>query len=225
MTVTFSRPIGEKLRVVIVDDHDLIRDGLKRIIDQEDGMETVGEARNGQEAVRVAGALQPAIVLVDVSMPEMSGVELTRVLRSTCPAVNVIAVTRHREPGFVSAMLEAGASGYVLKQSPSDELLRAVRAVAAGDRYLDRTLTRAEGAWPSAGTRPASDQHDQLPVLNDTEERVLRLVAESHSNQEIAQQLSITAEDVSAIKSDAMQKAGLATRVQIVAYVRARGRG
>ena len=224
MTATFSRPMGEKLRVVIVDDHDLIRDGLKRIIDHEDGMETVGEARSGQEAVRVVGALQPAIVLVDVSMPEMSGVELTRVLRSTCPAVNVIAVTRHREPGFVSAMLEAGASGYVLKQSPSDELLRAVRAVAAGDRYLDRTLTRAEGAWPSAGMRLASDQPDEVPVLNDTEERVLRLVAGSHSNQEIAQQLSLTAEDVSAIKRDAMKKAGLATRVQVVAYIRARGR-
>jgi YesN/AraC family two-component response regulator len=97
--------MGEKLRVVIVDDHDLIRDGLKRIIDHEDGMETVGQARNGQEAVRVAGALQPAIVLVDVSMPGMSGVELTRVLRSTCPAVNVIAVTRHREPGFCSPEL------------------------------------------------------------------------------------------------------------------------
>jgi DNA-binding NarL/FixJ family response regulator len=224
MTATFSRPMGEKLRVVIVDDHDLIRDGLKRIIDHQDDMETVGEAGNGEEAVRAADVLQPTILLLDVSMPGMSGVEVTRVIRSTCPAVKVIAVTRHGEPGFVSAMLEAGATGYVLKQSRSDELIRAVRAVAAGNRYLDPTLTRAGRALPDAGLRPPSDQHDEVQVLNETEERVLRLVAGSHSNQEIAQQLSITTEDVSTIKSDAMHKAGLATRVQVVAYVRARGR-
>ena len=187
-------------------------------------METVGEARNGEEAIREVHALQPAIVLVDVSMPGMSGVEVTRVIRSGYPAVKVIGVTRHREPGFVSAMLEAGATGYVLKQSPSDELIRAVRSVAAGARYLDRALTRAEGASASAGVRPPSNQRDEVPVLNDTEERVLRLVAESQSNHEIAQQLSITTEDASTIKSDAMQKAGLTTRVQVVAYVRARGR-
>jgi DNA-binding NarL/FixJ family response regulator len=216
--------MGEKLRVVVVDDHDLIREGLKRLIDHEDDMKTVGEAQNGEEAVRVVGALQPTIVLLDVSMPGMSGVEVARVIRSACPAVKVIAVTRHGEAGFVSAMLEAGATGYVLKQSPSDELLHAMRSVAAGDRYLDRTLARAEGAPAGAGTLPPSDQSDEVPVLNDTEDRVLRLVAGSYSNQEIAQQLSITTEDVDRIKSDAMQKAGLATRVQIAAYVRARDR-
>jgi DNA-binding NarL/FixJ family response regulator len=215
MTTTFSRPTGQKLRVMVVDDNDLIRDGLKRVIDREHDMETVGEARNGEEALRLADALQPTILLLDVSMPGMSGVEVTRVMRTRCPAVKVIGVTRHPEPGFVSAMLEAGATGYVLKQSRSDELIRAVRSVAAGHRYLDQALTRAEGA---------SDQRDDGPVLNDTEERVLRLVAESQSNQEIAQQLSITTEDASTMKSDAMQKAGLVTRVQVVNYVRARGR-
>ena len=139
-------------------------------------------------------------------------------------AVKVIGVTRHRERGFVNAMLEAGATGYVLKQSPADELLRAVRSVAAGHRYLDRALTRAEGASASAGIRAPSDERDEVSVLNDTEERVLRLVAGSQSNQDIAQQLSITTEDVGTIKSDAMQKAGLATRVQVVNYFRARGR-
>jgi DNA-binding NarL/FixJ family response regulator len=224
MNTTFSRPMGEKLRVVVVDDHDLIRDALKRVIDHQEDMEIVGEARNGEEAVGVTDALQPTIVLVDVSMPGMSGVEVTREIRSTCPGVKVIAVTRHGERGFVSAMLEAGATGYVLKQSRSDELIRAVRSVAAGDRYLDPALTRAERASAGAGTRPPSDQRDEVPVLNDIEERVLRLLADSHSNQEIAQQLSITTEDVTWIKRDAMQKAGLGTRVQIADYVRARDR-
>jgi DNA-binding NarL/FixJ family response regulator len=223
MTATFSRLTGEKLRVVIVDDHDVVREELKRVVDQQHDMETVGEARDGEEAIRMADLLQPTILLLDVSMPGMSGVEVTRLIRSTCPAVKVIAVTRHREPGFVSAMLEAGVTGYVLKQSPSGELLRAMRSVAGGDRYLDRTLTRTEGASPGAGIRPPSAQRDEGPVLNDTEQRVLRLVAGAHSNQEIAQQLSITTDDVSTIKSDAMHKAGLTTRVQVVAYVHARG--
>lgn len=216
--------MGEKLPVVIVDDHDVIRKGLKWVINHEHDMETVGEARNGEEAIQVAAALQPTILLLDVSMPGMSGVEVTHVIRSTYPAVKVIAVTRHREPGFVSAMLEAGATGYVLKQSPSDELIRAVRSVAAGERYLDRALTRAEGASASAGIRPAFDQRDEVEVLNETEERVLRLVAGSQSNHEIAQQLSISTEDVGTIKSEAMRKAGLATRVQVMDYVRARER-
>lgn len=176
-------------------------------------METVGEARDGEEAIRVADVLQPTILLLDVSMRGMSGVEVTRVIRSTCPAVKVIAVTRHGEPGFVSAMLEAGATGYVRKQSPSDELLRAMRSIAAGDRYLDRTLTRSEGA----------SHQPEMPGLNDAEERVLHMIAESHSSHDIAQQLSIPTDDVSPIKSDAMRKAGLTTRVQVVAYVRARG--
>ena len=139
-TTTLSRPSGEKLRVVVVDDHDLVREGLKRVIDDEDDMETVGEARNGEEAIRVVGALLPAIVLVDVSMPGMSGMDVTRAIRAASPGVHVIGVTRHRERGFVNAMLGAGALGYVLKQSPSAELIRAVRSVAVGREYLDREL-------------------------------------------------------------------------------------
>jgi DNA-binding NarL/FixJ family response regulator len=216
--------MGNKLRVVIVDDYDVIREALKRVIDHEHDMETVGEARDGEEAIHVTDALQPTILLLDVSMPGMSGVEVTRVIRRTCPAVKVIGVTRHREPGFVSAMLEAGATGYVLKQSSSDELIRAVRAVAGGGRYLDRALTRAEGASASAGSRSPADPGDEVPVLSDTEERVLRLIARSHSTHQIAQQLSITTEDAGTLKTEAMRKAGLATRVQVVEYVRARGR-
>jgi DNA-binding NarL/FixJ family response regulator len=121
-------------------------------------------------------------------------------------------------------MLEAGAAGYVLKQSPSDELIRAVRSVAGGGQYLDRALTRAEGAAANAGIRSPADPRDAVSLLSDAEERVLRLVAGSHSTHQIAQQLSMTTEEAGTIKSDAMRKAGLATRVQVVEYVRARGR-
>ena len=224
MTTVLSRAMGDKLRVVIVDDHDVVREGLKRIVDSQDDMETVGEAHNGEEAIRLVHALQPTILIVDVSMPGMSGVDVTRVIRRECPAVIVLAVTRHGEPGFVSAMLEAGAAGYVLKQSPSHELPTALRAAAAGEQYLDRALTRAEGTSAGAALRPLPCHGDAVAVLNDTEERVLRLVAGSHTNHDIAQQLSITPDDVGTIKRDAMQKAGLATRVQVVEYVRARGR-
>lgn len=209
---------------MIVDDHDLIREGLKRVIDHEHDMETVGEAQSGAEGARAAEEFQPAIMLVDVSMPGMSGVELTRVIRATYPAIRVIGVTRHGEPGFVKAMLDAGATGYILKQSPNEELIRAVRSVAAGNRYLDPALTAAESGSAGTSVHASFAALDEAAPLSEVEELVLRLVAGLHSNEQIGKELSISIDDVGSIKSDAMQKAGLATRAQVVEYVRRRGR-
>lgn len=187
-------------------------------------MEAVGEAQNGEEGARVAEELQPSIVLVDVSMPGMSGVELTRAIRKKHPAMKVIGVTRHRESGFVRAMLDAGATGYILKQSPSHELIRAVRSVAAGNQYVDTALM-APGSAP-AGVRVDAPfaPRDEATALSDVEATVLQLVAGLHSNEQIGKQLSISIADVGSIKSDAMEKAGLATRAQVVEYVLRRGR-
>jgi DNA-binding NarL/FixJ family response regulator len=128
------------LRILVVDDHPQVRDAVTRTIETETDMQVVGEAADGPAAMRLCDAVHPTVALVDVSMPGWSGVKLTELITRTYPQVKVIAFTRHREEAFVDAMLQAGAAGYVLKHSPIEELTRAVRAVAAGARYIDRYL-------------------------------------------------------------------------------------
>lgn len=140
-----------KLRLILADDHDLVREGLRRIIENQDDMEVIGEARDGIEAVRLVNERRPDILLVDVSMPGMSGVDVTRTLRTSVPETRAIAVTRHRESRYLTALLDAGACGYVLKQSPSSELLRAIRSVAAGIAYVDAALRPKESPVVSPG--------------------------------------------------------------------------
>jgi DNA-binding NarL/FixJ family response regulator len=219
-----SAAMGATLRVIIVDDHRAIRDELKRVIDTEDDMDTIAVAGDGEEGVRLAAALRPTVMLVDVSMPGMSGAEVTRAVTCGCPEVKVIAVTRHREPEFLSAMLAAGASGYILKQSASGELLRAVRAVAAGHRYIDTALKPPSSAPARVSDSTLLQSESAMSPLDEFEEALLGLVAASHSNEEIAERLSISTAEVLRVKKRAMLKAGLKTRVDIIAHVQAYGR-
>jgi len=218
---------NEKLRVVLADDHELVRDGLRWIIDNQNDMEVVGEANNGADAVRLVADLRPAILIVDVSMPGMTGVEVTEVVRAASPETQVIGVTRHRDSQFVTAMLAAGAAGYVLKQSSSAELLQAVRTVAAGTRFIDRTLPQPGATDALNGDAALSRSQGTRRPLDDLEQAILELLASAHSESDIADRLSIRPEDVDAVKVRAMRKAGLRSRVEVVDYVRGRqyGRG
>ena len=139
-----QRSAPPKLGIVLADDHALVREGLKRLIEDQDDLEVVGEAKNGTEAVRLVAELRPSILLVDLSMPDLSGVEVTRAVRAGTPGTRVIGVTRHRDALSVAAMFAAGAAGYVLKQSSSGELLRAIRTVAAGTDFIDATLPQPD---------------------------------------------------------------------------------
>jgi DNA-binding NarL/FixJ family response regulator len=141
---------ANKVRIVLADDHQLVLAGLRGIIDNQDDMQVVAETTNGNDAVRLVVELRPAILLVDVSMPGMTGVDVTRAVRAAAPEARVIGVTRHRESKFVAAMFAAGAAGYVLKQSPSAELLRAIRMVTGGTDFIDSALPQRHGAdtWP-----------------------------------------------------------------------------
>lgn len=210
-----------RVSVLVADDHPLVRDGLKRMIDDQPDMVVVGEATNGPEAVEKAQRLAPRIVLLDVSMPEIDGITVAQTLTATCPAVRIIALTRHTETVFVAKMLGAGADGYVLKQSPTAELLRAVRAVATGEQYVDAALQVAS-APDVPGSRPSSEPGSREP-LTAAEEQVLHLVARAHSNRDIAQQLHLDLHAVGDLKATAMRKAGLKTRLDVVAYATARG--
>ena len=130
-----------KLRVLIAEDHGTVREGLRLILQSQSDIEIVGEAGDGKTALETAKQLLPDVVLMDISLPSMSGLKATKLLRECCPEVKVLALTRHKDGAYLQEMLRAGASGYVLKQSSSTELLRALREIASGNSYLDPALT------------------------------------------------------------------------------------
>jgi DNA-binding NarL/FixJ family response regulator len=210
-----------KLRILIVDDHALVREGLKRLIHEQPDMLVVGEAGDGPEALRVAKECLPDVALVDIWMPGLDGARITQMITDACPQVKVIALTRHDDAGFVRKLLEAGAMGYVLKQSALSELTRAVRAVAVGQQFVDASIRGA--VPPSPDPAPAEPSAAPEVPLSSQEQTVLRLVAAAYSYQEIAASLSIDLTEVLATRSVAMAKAGLATRTDVVHYAQARG--
>ena len=211
-----------KLRILIVDDHALVREGLKRLIQEQPDMLVVGEAGDGHEALRFAKECLPDVAVVDIWMPGLDGARVTQMITDACPQVKVIALTRHDDAGFVRKLLEAGATGYVLKQSALSELMRGVRAVAAGQQFVDASIRCAVGSSPS-DSAPAETAAAPEVGLSLQEQTVLRLVAAAYTLQEIAESLSIDMTDLLATRSAAMAKAGLATRTDVVRYAQAHG--
>ena len=212
-----KRPIT----VLLADDHVPVRDGLKRLIDDAPDLHVVAEAADGPAALSLVERYVPDVALVDVSMPGWDGVTLARAMSRTHPQLKIIAVTRHDDGGFVKKMMEAGACGYVLKQNATSNLVAAVRACIAGAVYVDPGVrSSAAGAvvMPIAdGFRVGTGE-----PLTSIEQEVLRLFASAWSPQRIAEQLGLDRDDVSRVKVEAMQKAGLTTRLQVMAYVRSR---
>jgi len=206
-------------RVLLIDDHPLVREGLKTLIDSQPDLRVVGEASSEEEAVRIVASVSAEIALVDVSLPGRGGVSVTERIVSIAPTIRVIGVTRHTDPAIVSKMLGAGAWGYVLKQSASSELLRAIRLVAAGERFVDPALQR-EGRSERQTVRSELTGAGDLTSL---EEQVLRLIAQAQSNQEIARRLALPVGEVAELKSSGMKKAGLVSRLHVIAYVQSRG--
>ena len=205
-----------KLRIILADDHETIRDGLKLLVNSRSDMEVIGEADNGRTALQLADESSPDVVVMDISMPELNGLQATKKLKEKCPHVNVLILTRHTEPGYLRELLQAGASGYVLKQSKSEELIRAILAVAAGQTYLDPAVTeRAVTQLRESGqdARKVSDAK-----LTAREADVLRLIALGYVNKEVAVRLNLSVKTVEAHKSNAMNKMGMKSRVDIVRY-------
>lgn len=209
-----------RLTLLLAEDHVLVREGLKRLIDEQPDMEVIGEAGDGVRAVRLAEDLMPDVAVVDVSMPELDGVQVAHMITASCPGVKVIALTRHDDASFVRRLLDAGAAGYVLKQSASTELTRAIRAVAAGERYVDSAISGSSAAPPA----PAAAAPPPTNVeLTTDEEQVFRLIALGHSHQEIATRLSLDVARVFAIRAAAASKTGTSSRIGIVRYAQSRG--
>lgn len=211
------------IRVLLADDHDTVRQGLRLLIDAQTDMAVVADARDGQSAVDQLRAIAPPphVAVLDVSMPHMNGLDATRAMIELLPTLAIVILTRYRDDAYVQALLTAGASGYVLKQSDPSELLRAIRTAASGGRYLDAALTaRVAGAFMTRHAR-----HDPSAAMSITsrEAEVLRLIAVGHSNKEIGGQLDISVKTVEVHKANAMRKLKLRGRIDIVRYALLQG--
>jgi DNA-binding NarL/FixJ family response regulator len=211
------------LRVLLADDHDMVREGLKALVNAQPDMEVVGEAADGRAAVRCAQELLPDVLVMDISMPGLNGLKAAERVKELCPQVRVLTLTRHADAGFIQQLFAAGVSGYVLKQSASEELVRAVRAVAAGSNYLDPQITgKVIGGYVSGRKSKVGDD-EAAKELSERETEVLRLIAWGYSNKEIAARLDISVKTVEAHKANTMKKLGLRSRIDIIRYALLQG--
>jgi DNA-binding NarL/FixJ family response regulator len=191
-------------RILLADDHEILLGGLRAMIEREPGLEVAGEARDGLEAVEKAGELEPDLAIMDLSMPGLNGIEATRRITSNQPHVKVLCLSSHSDPVMVEGMLEAGASGYLLKDYAMDELLRAIEVVMAGETYLSPRV--AGGVVQSLFRGPRSSSGSMLSQLTEREREVLQLISEGHSNKEIAERLHLSPKTVGTHREHIMQK-------------------
>ena len=205
-----------KLRVLIAEDHQTVREGVKLLIDSQPDMEVVGEAGDGQIAIEEAVRLTPDVLLMDISMPNLNGLKATKRLQTVRPNIKILILTRHTDEGYLQQLLSAGASGYVLKQSAPTELISAIRTIAAGNAYLDPSLTRkVMGGYVN---RASSLRGETKGELSDRETEVLRLISFGYSNKEIGIKLGLSVKTIEAHKANAMRKLGISSRIDIVKY-------
>lgn len=213
----------DKLRIVLVDDHEVVRGGLRLLIESQADMEVIGEASDGQKGLEIIRNRRPDVAIIDITMPNLNGVELTTALKQSPGGARVLILTAHEEQGYLHRLLEAGAAGYVLKRSASHELIRAIRAVAEGQTYLDANVVRdVVGGLVSRSSAGESNGSSE-ESLSDRERQVLRLIAQGYSNKEIAAQLDVSIKSVETYKARSMEKLGLRSRAEIVRYALDRG--
>lgn len=208
------------IKVLVVDDHTLFRDGLKSLLATDPEIEVVGEASNGQEAITLTERLNPGIVLMDVGMPGMNGIEATKKIKAGQPSVKIIILTQYDSEEYLFSLLEAGASGYVLKKSAGAELIWAVKTVQEGMAYLSPAMTRVLIKSYLNGEDLSTKTKD---VLTTREQEVLKLVAEGHTNQEIAEKLVISLKTVQTHRAHIMEKLHFHDRVDLVKYALSKG--
>jgi len=200
-------------RVLIVDDHAVVRSGLRLLLDKEEDIEVVGEAGSADEAVRAARQHQPDVILLDVVMPGRSGIEAAPALREAAPETKLLVLSMQDDPSYVREAFSAGAMGYVLKEAADTEVVAAVREVAGGGRYVHPAL----GARLAAAEAEARARADSDP-LSEREREVLRLLALGHTNQEIAKMLYISVRTAETHRAHIMQKLRLSTRAELVRH-------
>ena len=210
------------IRVLIADDHTLFREGLRALFASEGDIEVVGEAANGQEAVHRALELRPEVVVMDLMMPIMNGIEATRALLAKLPEVKVLVLSMYDDEEHVQQLLASGASGYMLKKATSDELVRALREVVAGGIPLDPSVA-AKVVKDYVRRVQGEEEPNQNPELTPREVEVLKLIAQGLSNHTIADQLGLSRKTVDVHRANLMRKLDLHTVTELVKYALRRG--
>jgi DNA-binding NarL/FixJ family response regulator len=202
----------KRIRILLADDHAVVRQGFRMILGAQPDMEIVGEAGNGREAVELAERLKPEVVVMDVSMPELNGIEATRRLAASTPHTRVLALSMHKDSVYVREILRAGARGYLLKDSVADDLVSAVRAVASGEGYLSPQVSNAVlDDYRRHVTNP-------IDLLTSREREVLQMLAEGKTNKEIAGVLNLSAYTVEAHRGRVMEKLNVHTIADLVRF-------
>lgn len=204
------------IRILLADDHKIVRDGLRTLIEKETGMEVIGEAENGRKALKIAQTIRPHIVIMDVTMPDMNGIEAARKIVTEIPGVKVIALSMHSDRRFVLGMLEAGASGYLMKDCAFDELAKAVRSVATGQTYLSPSIADVlvKGYLDKVNEKISVARSP----LTEREREILQLLAEGQSSKEIAAHLGVSVKTVETHRRNMMQKLNMRSVAELTKY-------
>ena len=204
------------IQILLVDDQKIMREGLRAILNQRDDFDVSGEARDGHEALQLAQELQPDVVVMDITLPEMNGIEATRRITQVCPTTRVVALSVHADKRYISNMIQAGAAAYVLKDSAGEDLVRAVDSVHQNKHYLSPEITGPVlDAWQSK--RP-SDVTSAYTELGPREREVLQLLAEGNTSKEIAQSLSVSVKTVESHRRNIGNKLDLHSIAELTKY-------
>lgn len=204
-------------RILLAEDHNTVREGIKMLVNAQPDMEVIGEAADGRAAISETRRLSPDLLVMDISMPEMNGLKATEKLREEFPDLKILTLTRHTDDGYLQQLVKAGVNGYVLKQSAPTELINAIRTVTSGRSYVDSDLTqRVLGGYVSRVAGPLRGEGSQQ--VSDRESEVLRLIAWGYSNKEIATRLNLSVKTIEAHKANAMRKLSMRSRIDIVRY-------
>ncbi|MCB2188742.1 MAG: response regulator transcription factor [Deltaproteobacteria bacterium] len=205
----------EKLRILIVDDHSVVREGIRQILSAEEDMEVVGEASDGLEALEAARAMKPNVVVLDIAMPGISGMEALSLIKETVPQCQIVVLSMHSKESMVHRSLDAGALGYVLKASPSTDVVEAVRAAQRGEYFLSSKI-RAEVISAYLQSRDRKPPIKGYDLLSEREQQIFRLVAEGSSTNQIAEVLTVSPKTVEKHRTNIMRKLGLKDRLELV---------
>ena len=208
------------IKVLIADDHQLFREGLVNLLSNVDDIEVIAQAKDGKETVEKAGKLKPDVILIDIGMPLMNGIDATRILKKGNPELKIIAVSMHSDRQFVKGILEAGADGYLLKNCTYRQLIDAVHSVVSGKKYLSDEIT---GMIIQGYLEPADYDEDGNEELSEREIEILKLYAEGKSTREISEKLFISVKTVGTHKQHILDKLDLKSNADIVKYALKRG--
>ena len=212
----------QKIRVLVVDDHTIVRDGICALLALVGDIEVVGEAANGSEALKMVKELEPNVVLMDIAMPIMGGLEATRRIRKEFPRAKVLVLTQYDDKEYVFPVIEAGAAGFISKVAASSELALGIRSIYHGDSYLSPSVARllVEDYQHGTGGRVSQDPYEQL---TDRERDVLKLMVEGYTTQEIADMLVVSRKTVEGHKTNLMAKLGIHNRTELIKYALRKG--